>query len=113
MKSEELNEQVASKLDRMMLKINSVRERLDHQRQSTMPHMGTPSLDNLRSCVQNAYDLASCASKSARDGRITQWMSSINPNGDDQSVSVSHISFTHCRSYPPTQLDQRTKGGPQ
>ena len=88
MKSEELNEQVASKLDRMMLKINSVRERLDHQRQSPMPHMGTPSLDNLRSCVQNAYELASCASKSVRDGRITQWMSSINPNGDDQSVSI-------------------------
>jgi hypothetical protein len=89
MKSEELNEQVASKLDSMMLKIKSVQERLDHQRQSTIPHMGTPSVDNLRSCVQNAYELASCASKSVRDGRITQWMSSINPNGDDQSVSIS------------------------
>jgi hypothetical protein len=91
MKNEELIEQVSSKLNSMILEINSVRERLDDRRQ---PHPVAPSLDNLRSCVQIAHELTSCASRSMRDGGIRKWIKSTNCARDDEAVS-SHPFLIH------------------
>lgn len=90
LRSERLNAQVASQLDAMLLQINHVRDMLEDQ------HARAPSLDNLRSCVRNAYQLASCASNSVRDGRVTQWISTVPFEDDDQSRSVpSHFCVIH------------------